>query len=251
MIRRLGKEIKPLSDRIMTFLLTLIQTSGRQSPILEDAFLCVGAMASTLEGHFQAYAEAFMPFLSNGLQSHEEYSLCGIAVGLVGDICRALGEQARPYAQGFMEALMAALSSAVLHRSVKPPILSCFGDIAMAIGPVAFDPYLQTTMNVLAQAGGMRADPTNYDLVEYVNTLREGILEAYTGIVSAYKQTPKCKPRKFSNDDLRRLLIVLFYPFPSTRPSTLRPINLRLPSSCTYRPRPYRSYRPQRSRSHR
>lgn len=183
----------PLSDRIMTLLLTLIQTSGRASPILEDAFLCVGAMASTLEGDFQKYAEAFMPFLSNGLQSHEEYTLCGIAVGLVGDICRALGEQARPYAQGFMEALMASLSSSVLHRSVKPAILSCFGDIAMAIGPDAFEPYLQTTMNVLAQAGGMRADPTNYDLVEYVNSLREGILEAYTGIVSAFKQTPKGK----------------------------------------------------------
>lgn len=182
----------------MTLLLTLIQTSGRSSPILEDAFLCVGAMASTLEGDFQKYAEAFMPFLSNGLQAHEEYSLCGIAVGLVGDICRALGEQALPYAQGFMEALMGSLSSSVLHRSVKPPILSCFGDIAMAVGSNGFDPYLQTTMNVLAQAGSMRADPTNYDIVEYVNTLREGILEAYTGIVSAYKQTPKCKsPLRF------------------------------------------------------
>jgi hypothetical protein len=33
----------------------------------------------------------------------------------------------------------------VLHRSVKPPILSCFGDLALAIGP-SFEPFLDTTM---------------------------------------------------------------------------------------------------------
>jgi importin subunit beta-1 len=54
-------------------------------------------------------------------------------------------------------------------------------------------------MTVLAQAGSMKADPTNYDIVEYVNTLREAILEAYTGVVSAFKQTPRCKPPSFSH----------------------------------------------------
>jgi len=190
-IRRLGKEIRPLSDRIMTLLLSLISSSARSSPILEDAFLCVGAMASTLEGDFQNYVGAFLPYLSNALNAHEEYTLCSIGVGLIGDICRALGERATPYAQGFMEALMNNLRSSVLHRSVKPPILSCFGDIALAVGPQGFEPFLEATMTVLAQAGSMKADPTNYDIVEYVNTLREAILEAYTGVVSAFKQTPR------------------------------------------------------------
>lgn len=190
-IRRLGTEIKPLSDRIMTLLLSLIQSSGRASPILEDSFLCVGSMASTLEGDFQKYVEAFLPFLSNALNSHEEYTLCSIGVGLIGDICRALGDRSTPYAQGFMEALMNNLRSSVLHRSVKPPILSCFGDIALAVGPAGFEPFLEATMSVMAQAGAMRADPTNYDIVEYVNILREGILEAYTGVVGAFKQTPR------------------------------------------------------------
>ncbi|GAA5858585.1 hypothetical protein JCM8547_001375 [Rhodosporidiobolus lusitaniae] len=185
-IRRLGNEIQPLADRIMTLLLQLIASASKQSPVLEDAFIAIGALTSALDKGFETYLPAFLPSLSSAIGSHEEYQLCSIAVGLIGDICRALGESCLPYCQGFMEALLVALQSPVLHRSVKPPILSCFGDIALAIGP-AFEPFLETTMKVLSQAGAMRADPTNYDLVDYVNNLREGILEAYTGIVGGAK----------------------------------------------------------------
>ncbi|BGP19924.1 hypothetical protein JCM10213_002282 [Rhodosporidiobolus nylandii] len=185
-IRRLGSEIQPLADRIMTLLLQLIQTAGKQSPVLEDAFLATGAVCAALESGFQPYLSAFLPFLASAMSSYEEYQLCSIAVGLIGDICRALGDASLAYCQDFMQGLLAALQSPVLHRSVKPPILSCFGDIALAVGP-AFEPYLETTMGVLSQAGAMRADPTNYDLVDYVNGLREGILEAYTGVVGAVK----------------------------------------------------------------
>jgi importin subunit beta-1 len=157
-IRRLGNAIQPLADRIMTLLLQLFQTAGKQSPILEDAFLCVGALTAALEQDFHPYLQAFLPFLVNALSSHEEYQLCSIAVGLIGDICRALGDRSLPYCQGFMEVLLADLQSTVLHRSVKPPILSCFGDVALAVGP-AFEPFLETTMGVLQQAGAMRADP--------------------------------------------------------------------------------------------
>lgn len=145
---------------------------------------------AALEGDFLPYLGAFLPFLDAALKSHEEYPLCSIGVGIVGDICRGLGHQAAPYAQGFMELLLQDLQSTVLHRSVKPPILSCFGDIALAIGP-AFAPFLETTVGVLQQAGAMRADPNNYDLVDYINQLREGIVEAWTGIVGGLKGANK------------------------------------------------------------
>jgi importin subunit beta-1 len=103
-----------------------------------------------------------LPYLLNALNSHEEYQLCGVGVGLVGDISRALGEQSLQYAGGFMDVLLADLQSTVLHRSVKPTILSTFGDIALAING-EFEPFLATTMGVLQQAGAMRADPVSFD----------------------------------------------------------------------------------------
>ena len=38
-----------------------------------------------------------------------------------------------------------------MHRSVKPAILTCFGDIAAAIGP-AFERYNSTCIQILKQA---------------------------------------------------------------------------------------------------
>ena len=94
------------------------------------------------------------------LQAHQDTQLCTVAIGLIGDIARALGDQTTQYAADFMNVLLNNLSSETLNRDVKIPILSCFGDIAFAIGP-AFEPFLNATMHVLAQAGALNPDPVS------------------------------------------------------------------------------------------
>ena len=59
-----------------------------------------------------------------------------------------------------MTTLLENLQSDVLNRNVKVSILSCFGDIALAIGP-AFEPYLETTLGVLRQAGAIEPNPVS------------------------------------------------------------------------------------------
>ncbi|KAL4253746.1 importin beta family protein [Abortiporus biennis] len=189
-IRKLNDGIQPLADRIMTLILQLMQAAGKASTVLEDALLVVGSLASSLEQNFSPYIQAFLPFLFPALKSLEDTQLCTVAVGVIGDISRALGEQSAQYANVFMSMLLENLQSEVLNRNVKIPIVSCFGDIALAIGP-AFEPYLNTTMGVLRQAGVVQPNPLDIELVEYVALLREGILEAYTGIVTGFKNTEK------------------------------------------------------------
>merc|ERR1712071_671195 len=81
---------------------------------------------------------------------------------------------------------MHSLQNQTFHRSVKPPLLSCFGDIALAIG-AAFEPYVQVALMMLMQASQTRAPDDDEELIDYVNQLREGILEAYTGIFQGLK----------------------------------------------------------------
>ncbi|KAL1688004.1 armadillo-type protein [Schizophyllum commune] len=189
-IRKLGQGIQPLADRIMTLILQLIQAAGKTSTMLEDAFLVVGTLAAALEAGFAPYIPAFLPSLYPALKAHEDTQLCTVAVGIIGDISRALGESSAQYAADFMTVLLENLRSDVLNRNVKITILSCFGDIALAIGP-AFEPYLQTTMDVLGQASQLNPNPLDYDSIDYIGELRKGILEAYTGVVTGLKNTEK------------------------------------------------------------
>jgi len=189
-IRKLGREIKPLADRIMTDILQLVQCAGKQTTVLEDAFLVAGTMASALEQDFHPYLPAFLPFLYPALKATEDTQLCTVTIGVVGDVCRALGEGCAQYCNGFMSALFENLQNTAVGRSVKTAILPCLGDIALAIGG-SFEPYMDGTMSVLRQAGEVNPDPMDFELVDYVQQLREGIIEAYVGIVSGMKTGQK------------------------------------------------------------
>ncbi|KAG8905172.1 karyopherin beta [Tulasnella sp. 403] len=185
-IRKLNGDIKPLTERIMINALNLTKSAGKQSTVLEDAFLLVGTMASAIETDMQAYVGPFLEPLLHAIQSTEDSQLCTVAIGVIGDICRSLGEQAGVYAPGFMTTLYQTLQSTTLNRNVKISVLSCFGDIALAIG-AGFVPFLDTAMGVLKQAGELTADENDYDMIDYVQSLREGIVEAFVGIVTALK----------------------------------------------------------------
>lgn len=134
----------------------------------------------------QKYMSALQPFLIQGLRNFQAYQVCMVAVGTVGDISRNIEAQIQPYCDDIMNALIESLKDSTIHRSVKPPVISCFGDIAMAIGP-AYQPYLQFSMMLLMQASSTRAPDDDEDLIEYFNLLRESILEAYVGIVQGLR----------------------------------------------------------------
>ncbi|KAE8725359.1 Importin subunit beta-1 [Hibiscus syriacus] len=130
-------------------------------------------------------------YFDTGLQNFEEYQVCAVTVGVVGDICRALEAKIVPYCDGIMTQLLKNLSSNQLHRSVKAPIFSCFGDIALAVGEY-FEKYLMWAMSALQSAAELSNHTAGDDeWIEYINTLRNGILEAYSGIFQGFKNSPK------------------------------------------------------------
>lgn len=85
-----------------------------------------------------------------------------------------------------MTLLLENLGDNSVHRSVKPQILSVFGDIVLSIGS-EFKKYLDIVLSTLAQASQCQVDRNDFDMVDYLNELREGVLDAYTGIVQVIK----------------------------------------------------------------
>lgn len=85
------------------------------------------------------------------------------------------------------------LQSAALSNQFKPAILQCFGDIAGAIGG-HFEKYLSIVAQVLQQAATVTAAPEgSYEMFDYVISLREGIMDAWGGIIGAMKSSGKSK----------------------------------------------------------
>lgn len=187
-LRKMTPEDAPkISDAIMAALIQMFNsTSCKSGGVQEDALMAVANLVEVLGEQFMKYMDAFSPFLALGLKNHSEYQVCQAAVGLTGDICRALSLKVLPFCDDIMMMLMENLSDTNVHRSVKPQILSVFGDIALAIGP-QFKKYLDVVLQTLLQASQTQAEKNDFDLIDYVNDLREGCLEAYTGIIQGLK----------------------------------------------------------------
>ncbi|KAG0584195.1 hypothetical protein M758_3G191900 [Ceratodon purpureus] len=174
------------ADQMMGLFLRVF--ACRSATVHEEAMLAIGALAYATGVEFGKYMSEFYRYLEMGLQNFEEYQVCAVTVGVVGDICRALDEKVLPYCDGIMTQLLKDLSSNQLHRSVKPPIFSCFGDIALAIGE-HFEKYLIYAMPMLQGAAELSAQPSVGDdeMIDYNNQLRSGIFEAYSGIFQGFK----------------------------------------------------------------
>lgn len=231
-ISRLEKAIVPQGDIIMQLMLQMLSTSSAKSIVPESIFGVISALANAMEEEFVKYMEAFAPFLYNALGNQEEPSLCSVAIGLVSDITRSVGTASQPYCDTFMNYLLnnlrvrilpaspSALPSAhaknllanrsrvmlvcqstTLGNQFKPAILQCFGDIASAIGG-HFETYLPVVAQVLQQAAMVTSAPDgSYEMFDYVVSLREGIMDAWSGIIGAMKMSNKSKPQHSSLQD--------------------------------------------------
>lgn len=187
-LRKVTPEDAPqISDAIMTALLTMFSSSaGKSGNVQEDALMAVSTLVDLLGEKFLKYMDAFKPYLYMGLKNHQEHQVCVAAVGLTGDICRAIKNNILPYCDEIMTLLLENLSLPSLDRSIKPQILSVFGDMALGIGS-EFKKYMVIVLQMLDQASKLQVNPNDYDMVEYLNELRESVLEAYTGIIQGLK----------------------------------------------------------------
>ena len=82
------------------------------------------------------------------------------------------------------------MQSAALGNQFKPAILQCFGDIAQAIGG-EFEKYLSVVAQVLQQAAQIQVPDNNYELLDYVISLREGVMDAWGGAIMAMRSGGK------------------------------------------------------------
>lgn len=123
-VQRLEAEVKPQADRIMHVLIQVLNTVPAKSSVPDTVFATVGSLASALEEDFVKYMESFTPYLYNALGNQEEPSLCAMAIGLVSDITRSIGDKVQPFCDTFMNYLLNNLRvrKPTPHRCIMPSL---------------------------------------------------------------------------------------------------------------------------------
>jgi importin subunit beta-1 len=179
---KLEGAIKPVAETIMEGLLAVLRQSaeGGAGTVAEEGLMAVGSVAMALEADFTPFLAAVVPYIELGLSNVESPTVFKVAVGCVGDVCRAVGEGYGPYTESTFNALLKALEYDE-DITIRPLILSLFGDLAFAVG-VGFYPYLKLAMAVLRQASMTSVDDSDLEMVEYLTSLHEAILESCTTI---------------------------------------------------------------------
>jgi importin subunit beta-1 len=179
LIRRIGPQIALVSDQTMVALFAIIDASNKNTTAAEDVFITISAIITVMGPDFERYLEQFHPLLCLALQNPSAPQLTSISIGIVGDLARSLQTSFAKYSADYMTLLGGLLSSSNVDTSIKPTILSTFGDIAQAICE-QYQPYIAPTVEKLLQAKNSLDGQTS--LMD-PDALACAILDAYTGMI--------------------------------------------------------------------
>ncbi|NXD72677.1 IMB1 protein, partial [Eolophus roseicapillus] len=177
-----------ISDVVMASLLRMFQSTAGSGGVQEDALMAVSTLVEVLGGEFLKYMDAFKPFLGIGLKNYAEYQVCLAAVGLVGDLCRALQSNILPFCDEVMQLLLENLGVSVYLLISQLVTVGLHTEKKVGGGRSR---SVRHALKISAvhplSVAFLMPFQSDYDMVDYLNELREGCLEAYTGIIQGLK----------------------------------------------------------------
>ncbi|EFA76306.1 hypothetical protein PPL_10069 [Heterostelium album PN500] len=173
------EKIAPHAEKMMYLLMNVFKTQNHI--IYEEAMMAIGAIIQALEADFKPFLDQFLPILLFTLRAVELGEVANISIGIVSDLTRALNKDFSNYARELIPLVIQDLTDSKISMNAKPNALTCIGDIALAISG-DFTNYLPMVMPILEQATAVQLDDK-----DYLNSLREAIFQAYTGIIHGLK----------------------------------------------------------------
>jgi importin subunit beta-1 len=147
--------IRAEADPIVQILIRVIDGASKEATVREEAFTAIGAVAGA-EVDFLRYMQTLMPYFMAALNNHEDHALCAIVLGVLGDVCRALGENMFPFCDTLISQIGNLLNNPTLHRKIRPACLTAIGDISLAIGG-QFEVYVHPAMQIIGNIANQLA----------------------------------------------------------------------------------------------
>ena len=146
--------------------------------IIIGACLALDSLIDGMESDVIAnYMEKLVPTIG-GLFSHPDFKVKGASAGAMGSIASAAQERFMPYFKGTMDALAeyVTMKSSDEELDLRGTVCDAMGSMATAVGPVAFQPFVQPLMEASEEAlhlGHPRLRETSYILWSTLSKLYE------------------------------------------------------------------------------
>jgi hypothetical protein len=184
---------------------------GALASVQIEALLALSSIVERTDAGFLPFLGTMIPFAISALQCKENEDAFKIALVVIGDMARAVGSHMAVYVDTILPLLFSALGVRAatvfkrcyfayvkwiflttppppptqdddVDRSLKPVVLSAFGDLTLAAGEY-FQQHIPIIMSALGSASLYCAHPCSADddddWVEFVNQLREGVINAF------------------------------------------------------------------------
>ncbi|AFZ80545.1 importin beta-1, putative [Theileria equi strain WA] len=156
----------------------------------EEVLLTISTIVNSISPEkFAGVLPNLVETIIAGLKRPDHVSSCKICIELTSDISHVMEDSIRMYAPHILQLLFNILNDMNADKTLTAPIVTALGDIAMAIGG-EFAPHIQPAMVLLMTAASTEFEMGPSDSEEwiyFVNDLREGVLQAFTGIVYGLK----------------------------------------------------------------
>lgn len=190
LIERIGDDIEPFQDQIMTYAVTVMD-SKTDSSVHDEVFLMVGGLANIIGPKFERYLNAFYPYIIQGVKEWKHTETCVSAIHLIGDITRALEANVTPICDEVMSTCLTLVMDNAIPISIKSSIISLFGDICMAIEG-HFQRYLSFVLPVM-KAGAEEVvrhsvATEDEDELDLIHEMCLGLIEGFQGVVQGIGQ---------------------------------------------------------------
>lgn len=164
----------------------IVECFQKRSDVIEEGFLVFGSLCVMFQGEMMQYVEKFYDYIDFGLNSGSA-NVIRLACCLIGDIqAYGCGDGLVNYIDKFIPILIKHLKSGDVDRSVKVRCISAIAETYL-IGGAKFDRYIEQTMQMLNSAANrcvkLDADNADNDVFDYVLSLQNVLIEAYTIII--------------------------------------------------------------------
>ena len=182
MMTQVKEKAAPGADQVAGIMVRIVQAKAGAEA---EAILCLATLTLVVGEAYERYMPVVYPLLLAAMRNTDEHATCKYAIMAVSDLARALGARFEPVAGEVVDVLKGILQKQDVMRSLKPPALASFADIAIALGPRIED-YLVNILAIVKSAAKTDIPPDDEDLAEYLTEVRKAAIEAWSGLLLAF-----------------------------------------------------------------